>query len=59
MFVPQDKAVETDRHDKDDNNTGGGYEEPTGSADMFLEAKMEYESSVDEMEDNDTRWIVQ
>eukprot|EP00088_Acartia_fossae_P003657 TRINITY_DN11565_c0_g1_i1.p1 TRINITY_DN11565_c0_g1~~TRINITY_DN11565_c0_g1_i1.p1 ORF type:complete len:495 (-),score=140.93 TRINITY_DN11565_c0_g1_i1:1037-2521(-) len=50
----RDKAVETDRHDKDDNNTGG-YEEAASSADMFLEAKMEYESSVDEMEDNDTR----
>ena len=29
--------------------------EDAGPADMFLEAKMEYESSVDDMEDTESR----
>jgi len=42
----QDKAVETD-HREDDTTAA--------QPDMFLEAKMEYESSVDDMEDTESR----
>ena len=45
-MIIQDKAVETD-HREDDA--------PAAQPDMFLEAKMEYESSVDDMEDTESR----